>query len=86
MGSAEKTQLAAALGYDALFVREDFGDAVREATAGHGADLVLDPVGGPVRQASLQALAPFGRVVTYGDHPREDRARRRAARSRVSSP
>ncbi|MEU9151324.1 hypothetical protein AB0D59_12385 [Streptomyces sp. NPDC048417] len=55
VGSATKTQLAAELGYDALFVREDFEDAVREATAGRGVDLVLDPVGGPVRHAGLRS-------------------------------
>ncbi|MEV6765946.1 zinc-binding dehydrogenase [Streptomyces sp. NPDC051105] len=71
VGSATKTQLAAELGYDALFVREDFEDAVREATAGRGVDLVLDPVGGPVRHAGLRVLAPFGRVVTYGDLGRD---------------
>ncbi|MER5182392.1 zinc-binding dehydrogenase [Streptomyces sp. NPDC002896] len=66
-GSPEKAELAAALGYDALFARDGFADAVREATAGRGVDLVLDPVGGPVRRASLEVLAPFGRVVVYGD-------------------
>ncbi|MER6272383.1 zinc-binding dehydrogenase [Streptomyces sp900105755] len=71
VGSATKTQAAAELGYDALLVREDFADAVREATAGRGADLVLDPVGGPVRRASLEVLAPFGRVVVYGDLGRD---------------
>ncbi|MGW3446701.1 zinc-binding dehydrogenase [Streptomyces sp. NPDC001076] len=34
-------------------------------------DLVLDPVGGPVRRASLEVLAPFGRVVVYGDLGRD---------------
>ncbi|MEV6028475.1 zinc-binding dehydrogenase [Streptomyces sp. NPDC052036] len=67
VGSLEKAEQAAALGYDALFIREGFADAVQEATAGRGVDLVLDPVGGPVRRASLQALSPFGRVVVYGD-------------------
>ncbi|MDQ0604752.1 hypothetical protein QF037_009097 [Streptomyces canus] len=65
--SPEKTELATALGYDALFPRKGSADAIREATAGHGVDLVLDPVGGPVRRASLDILAPFGRVVVYGD-------------------
>ncbi|MFF3617240.1 zinc-binding dehydrogenase [Streptomyces sp. NPDC002580] len=42
-GSSEKTEPAASLGYDALFVPESFADAVREATAGRGVDLVLSP-------------------------------------------
>jgi NADPH2:quinone reductase len=54
-------------GYDALFVRDDFAAAVGAATDGRGVDLVLDPIGGPVRRASLEVLAPFGRVVMYGD-------------------
>ncbi|MFF4398784.1 zinc-binding alcohol dehydrogenase family protein [Streptomyces sp. NPDC001480] len=67
VGSPEKRELADALGYDALFAREGFTDAVLEVTGGRGVDLVLDPVGGTVRRASLGALAPFGRVVVYGD-------------------
>lgn len=54
-------------GYDALLPREDFADGVRELTGGRGVDLVLDPIGGPVRRASLDVLAPFGRVVMFGD-------------------
>jgi NADPH2:quinone reductase len=54
-------------GYDALFLRDDFVDEVRAATAGRGVDLVLDPIGGPVRRASLELLAPFGCVVMFGD-------------------
>jgi NADPH:quinone reductase len=44
----------------------DFRDTVREATEGRGVDLVLDSVGGRVFEASLEVLAPFGRLVTYG--------------------
>ncbi|MFK0192597.1 zinc-binding dehydrogenase [Kitasatospora sp. NPDC090308] len=34
--------------------------------------MVLDPVGGPVREQSLTALAPFGRLVAYGDLGRHE--------------
>lgn len=57
-------------GYDALYPREDFADAVRTATGERGVDLVLDPIGGPVRKASLELLAPFGRLVMFGDQGR----------------
>ncbi|HEY3505751.1 MAG TPA: zinc-binding dehydrogenase [Actinocatenispora sp.] len=67
VGSAAKLPLATPLGYDAVFLRDDFGTGIRAATGGRGVDLVLDPIGGPVRQASLAALAPFGRLVAYGD-------------------
>ncbi len=35
-------------------------------TAVRRVDLVLDAIGGAVFDASLEALAPFGRLVTYG--------------------
>lgn len=43
---------------------QDFVAAVREATAGRGVDLVLDPVG-TFRQ-SYRCLAPLGRLVCFG--------------------
>lgn len=43
----------------------DWPDRVRAAAPG-GADVVLDAVGGPVLQSSLDLLAPFGRTVVYG--------------------
>lgn len=57
-------------GYDALFPRDAFAGQVLAATDGRGVDLVLDPIGGPVRKASLEVLAPFGRVVMFGDQGR----------------
>lgn len=67
VGSPGKRTLATSLGYDALFTRDDFAEELGAATSGRGVDLVLDPVGGPLRKASLEVLAPFGRVVVYGD-------------------
>ncbi|MEU8608653.1 zinc-binding dehydrogenase [Actinoplanes sp. NPDC048791] len=43
----------------------DWPDRVRAAAPG-GVDVVLDAVGGPVLQSSLDLLAPFGRTVVYG--------------------
>jgi NADPH:quinone reductase len=40
--------------------------AVEERTAGQGADVVFDPVGGDVSTLALQALAPGGRYVLAG--------------------
>jgi NADPH2:quinone reductase len=67
VGSADKVVAGGGLGYDAVFVREGFVDAVRDATGGRGVDLVLDPIGGAARRTSLPVLAPFGRLVAYGD-------------------
>ncbi|MGW0806263.1 quinone oxidoreductase family protein [Nonomuraea sp. NPDC002799] len=62
-----KLEHARTLGYDAVFSRDEFAEEILEATNGRGVDLVLDPVGGATRKASLELLAPFGRVVAYGD-------------------
>jgi NADPH2:quinone reductase len=67
VGSPSKLGRAADLGYDALFLRDGFAAKVTAATGGRGVGLVLDPVGGSVRDASLGVLAPFGRLVAYGD-------------------
>ncbi|MFK0112350.1 zinc-binding alcohol dehydrogenase family protein [Streptomyces sp. NPDC091217] len=70
VSTQEKAQYASRFGYDDVFLRDGFADAVREATSGRGVDLVLDPVGGPTRLASFEVLAPFGRVAVYGEAAR----------------
>ena len=47
-------------------LRDGLRRAVHEATGGHGADVVIDPVGGAVFEASLRALAWDGRLVVVG--------------------
>jgi len=39
---------------------------VRRLTNGRGADIVLDPIGGPSFTESYELLAPLGRLVMYG--------------------
>jgi NADPH2:quinone reductase len=41
-------------------------DQLRAATKGRGFDVVLDSVGGEVAAALFDALAPFGRLVSFG--------------------
>jgi NADPH:quinone reductase len=50
----------------AIDLREGLRDAVRSATDGHGADVVIDPVGGEVNAAALRAMAWRGRMVIIG--------------------
>jgi NADPH2:quinone reductase len=71
--SEEKRALALELGADAAVdvTREDLADALREANDGNRVDIVLEMVGGRVFDESLRALAPFGRLVTYGNASRE---------------
>ena len=47
-------------------LKEALRARVYEATGGHGADVVIDPVGGQVFEASLRALAWGGRLVVVG--------------------
>jgi NADPH:quinone reductase len=64
----DKRDLARELGADAAVdpASEDLAAALTEANGGHRVDVVLEMVGGPVFDASLAALAPLGRLVTYG--------------------
>jgi NADPH2:quinone reductase len=71
--TAEKRDIARALGADAVVdpalseeSPEALRDALVEANDGGPVDVVLEMVGGRVFDASLAALAPFGRLVAYG--------------------
>jgi NADPH2:quinone reductase len=70
--SADKRELALSLGADAAVdpAAPDLVDALRAANGGRRVDVVLEMVGGPVFDASLRALAPFGRLVVYGQASR----------------
>ena len=67
-GSDAKLARAQALGADGGFNYKttDWVKAAREATAGHGPDLITDGTGGAVFERSLDAARPGGRVVSYG--------------------
>jgi NADPH2:quinone reductase len=66
--SPQKRDLALSLGADEAVdpAAEDLTAALRAANGGARVDVVLEMTGGPVFDASLRALAPFGRLVTYG--------------------
>ncbi|MFF4838234.1 zinc-binding alcohol dehydrogenase family protein [Streptomyces sp. NPDC001315] len=71
VSTPEKAEYArGTFGYDDVFVRDGFPEAIRAATDGRGVDIVLDPVGGPTRLAGFDVLAPFGRVTVYGEAAR----------------
>jgi NADPH2:quinone reductase len=67
-GSSRKLDALARLGLDvALTTRSaDFAPAVRAATGGRGADLVVNTVGGSVFAENIRALAFQGRLATVG--------------------
>ena len=55
-------------GYDVAVARnEDLGAAVRAATGGAGADIVLDPLGTTMLETDLVLTAPGGRIVLFGN-------------------
>ena len=66
--SKEKRDLALELGAHVAVdaAPEDLKERLIEANGGRKVDVVLEMTGGPVFDASLAALAPFGRLVTYG--------------------
>ncbi|MGZ4544203.1 MAG: quinone oxidoreductase family protein [Blastococcus sp.] len=79
--SAEKRKLAEELGahstVDPALATDDpkqFTAALREANGGKPVDIVLEMTGGNVFHGSLSALAPFGRLVTYGMASRQETA------------
>lgn len=47
-------------------LKDGLRDAVKEVTGGHGADVVIDPVGGDANAAALRAMAWCGRMVIVG--------------------
>ncbi|MFM9699058.1 quinone oxidoreductase family protein [Streptomyces europaeiscabiei] len=70
VSDAAKAKHALDHGYDEVFAGTGTGfftDEVRAATGGRGVDLVLDPVGGDTLRAGLASLAPYGRLVSFGN-------------------
>ncbi|MDH6136714.1 NADPH2:quinone reductase [Kitasatospora sp. MAA4] len=67
VSSAAKADHALKFGYDEVFIGDDFDEDVYHATGGLGVDLALDSVGGDTFRRSLEALAPFGRLVSFGN-------------------
>jgi NADPH2:quinone reductase len=57
---------AARAGADEVVAGEDWAAQVEELTAGSGADVVLDPVGGPVFDAALRLVKREGRLLVIG--------------------
>jgi NADPH:quinone reductase len=63
----ERMAVAMAAGADhALDSGDDWVAQVRELTAGRGADVVCDPVGGEASSQSLRCMAPEGRLLIIG--------------------
>ena len=67
VSTEEKRKLALSIGADAaISITDTFTQEILDANEGKQVDVVLDMVGGSVLEQGLNALAPFGRLVTYG--------------------
>jgi putative PIG3 family NAD(P)H quinone oxidoreductase len=66
--SPEKLAVCASLGAHILvnYREEDFVERIREATGGHGADVILDNMGAAYLGRNLAVLAVDGRLVSLG--------------------
>jgi NADPH2:quinone reductase len=66
--SIDKRQLTLDLGADLAVdsTAENLTELLRDANGGRGVDVVLEMTGGRVFDASLAALAPLGRLATFG--------------------
>jgi len=71
--SEEKRALAVSLGADAAIdgAAEGLTERILDANGGRPVDAIFEMAGGAVFDASLEALAPFGRLVAYGIASRE---------------
>lgn len=67
-GGADKLRVALDHGaHHAIdYKSEDIRDRVKALTGGRGADVIYDPVGGAVFDASLRSIAPDGRLLVIG--------------------
>jgi NADPH:quinone reductase len=67
-GGAEKVKVCRELGADVAidYNSENLVEAVKAATKGQGADVIWDPVGGDVFDASRKCIAFEGRLVVVG--------------------
>jgi NADPH2:quinone reductase len=67
-GGPDKVAVACRHGahYGIDYKTEDIREKVKDLTGGRGADVVYDPVGGAVFDASLRSIAPDGRILVIG--------------------
>lgn len=67
-GSQDKLDVCAGLGAEILinYKDEDFVEAIKDQTAGRGADVILDNMGASYLMRNVHALNRNGRIVTIG--------------------
>ncbi|SDD51999.1 NADPH2:quinone reductase [Terribacillus halophilus] len=67
VSSEQKAALPMELGADHCITYENLIESVSQLTAGAGADLILDSLAGSMMEESFTSLAPYGRLINYGN-------------------
>jgi NADPH:quinone reductase len=69
VGSEEKMAAALEAGADYVicYEKEDFAQKVNGITNGHGVNIILDSLAGTFTEKSFECLAPYGRLVQFGN-------------------
>lgn len=69
VGNEKKATVAQAAGADHVicYENEDFSQKVNELTDGKGTNIILDSIAGRISEQSLHCLAPYGRLVHFGN-------------------
>ncbi|MFS0560381.1 zinc-binding dehydrogenase [Terribacillus sp. 179-K 1B1 HS] len=67
VSNKQKAALPMELGADHCITYDNLIESVQELTAGAGADLILDSLAGSIMEESFRCLAPYGRLINYGN-------------------
>lgn len=69
VGSESKAAIALEAGADHVicYEKENFSQKVNELTNGQGVDVILDSIAGRVTEQNMECLAPYGRLVNFGN-------------------
>lgn len=65
--TGDKAEVVAALGAEALVHGPDLCERINAVTEGRGVDLVFDSIGRVTQAQSLEALAPYGELIHFGE-------------------
>jgi NADPH2:quinone reductase len=69
VGSEQKKEITREVGANHVinYKEENFSKKILEITGGKGVNVILDSLGGEVFTENMKCLAPFGRLVYYGN-------------------
>jgi NADPH2:quinone reductase len=69
IGSSWKEDHVKKMGCDAVisYTADGYAEDIKRLTGGTGVDVILNPIGGPTIGEDLKCLAPFGRLILFGE-------------------